>query len=99
LTGKWSRYWSLRSNEIATAVSTWRNDGEATLKLSPLSEISDRRDLYDWLAVTFNMPSNRVSGNRHLLELERVIAPLLQPGESVRVSIEQRGQHDYLVFS
>ncbi len=69
------------------------------MKLPSLATVSTRQDLYDYVTVTFNNPSGKVSGKKHLLELERVIAPMLSQGESVKVSIVRRSGGDYLEFS
>ena len=97
--GKWSTLWSSQSGPITKSLAQWRQTNKARMILPNLATVSTRKDLYDYVIVTFNNPSSKVGGKRHLLELERVVAPMLNSGESVKVSIVKWNNQDYLEFS
>ena len=67
--------------------------------LTSLSAVSTRKDLYKGdVTVTNNGPSSNAAGKQHLLDLARVVAPMLAIGDSMKISIVSRNGTDYLDF-
>ena len=99
MSGKWNRYWSMQAGQIQQGFSQWRKSGHARVQLQNLRSITNRADLYSCVTVTVHGPNSNVGGKQHMLDLARVVAPMVRPGESVKVCIVRDGNNDYLEFS
>jgi len=99
MAGKWQTYWRNLSSQIQQGLTQYRQSGRALIPLSGLRNISTRLDLYSCVTVSVHGPSSNVAGKQHMLDLSRVIAPLLSPEEPIRACIINRNNQDYLEFS
>jgi hypothetical protein len=97
--GTWAIYWNNQSAGIRTCLQQWKQSGNASMILTSLSAVSTRKDLYKGdVTVTNNGPSSNAAGKQHLLDLARVVAPMLAIGDSMKISIVSRNGTDYLDF-
>lgn len=99
MAGKWHNYWANLSQPIQNGLVQWRQSGQAIVQLSGLTNVSKRADLYSCVTITIHGPSANVGGKQHMLDLARIIAPMLNPGETVRACIVNKNKQDYLLFS
>ena len=100
MASKWQEYWNTQLEQIERGLSKWRNEGFARAPLENLRDVSTRTDLYGASVTVTSHGPIKGDGQRHRLELGKVIAQLLEKGETVTVRIRGKdSSDDYLEFS
>lgn len=97
---KWYDYWSRQVlQQINLGISQWRQSGHTRVQLQGLRNLTSRKDLYSCVTVTVHGPSGNIGGKQHMLDLSRVLSPMLRSMETVKICIVQDTGNDYLEFS